>query len=52
MKSLTLSAVALALALASGTVIAGECPADMKQNDGGGPDQLGPSVLPDPSRRK
>ena len=33
MKSLTLSAVALALALASGTVIAGECPADMKKID-------------------
>jgi hypothetical protein len=33
MKSLTLSAVALALALASGTVVASECPLDMKKID-------------------
>jgi hypothetical protein len=33
MKSLTLSAVALALALSSGAVLAGECPADMKKID-------------------
>ncbi len=33
MKSLTLSAVALALALSSGAVVAGECPADMKKID-------------------
>ena len=33
MKSLTLSAVALAMALASGTVVASECPADMKKID-------------------
>ncbi len=33
MKSLTLSAVALTLALSSGAVVAGECPADMKKID-------------------
>ncbi len=33
MKSLTLGAVALALALSSGAVVAGECPADMKKID-------------------
>jgi hypothetical protein len=33
MKSLTLSAVALALALASGTALAFHCPADMKKID-------------------
>lgn len=33
MKSLTLSAVALALALSSGAVVASECPADMKKID-------------------
>ncbi len=33
MKSLTLSAVALALALSSGAAVAFECPADMKKID-------------------
>ena len=33
MKSLTLSAVALALALSSGTALAFHCPADMKKID-------------------
>lgn len=33
MKLLTLSAAALALALSSAAVVAGECPADMKKID-------------------
>ncbi|HSS63461.1 MAG TPA: hypothetical protein VLS27_03445 [Gammaproteobacteria bacterium] len=33
MKSLTLTAAALALALSSGTALAFECPADMKKID-------------------